>query len=236
MVKQASDDLFHAGHRERLKERLLNDTLTSDDKLELLLTYAMPRRDVRPVARALMQRFGNLYFVLSAPIEALTQVKGVGRNIALIIKLVSDLTTISYREKMKNRNNLTDTFVLQEYLRKILVQPTVEEIHVLYMDENGWLLLDEMHSRGTFDSSNVYPEQIARNALNCKARKIIFAHNHPMSDNPFSQQDIEFTEYIAKYLQVFNIDVVDHFVVTSHGTVYSLSESVWARKSSFFNK
>ena len=125
---------------------------------------------------------------------------------------------------MKNRNNLTDTFVLQEYLRKILVQPTVEEIHVLYMDANGWLLLDEMHSRGTFDTSNVYPEQIARNALNCKARKIILAHNHPSQSVYPSDNDLKMTMKLNEITKQLDIVLYDHIIVT-RDSYFSMKET-----------
>lgn len=236
MAKKAPDLLFHAGHRDRLKAKLESDKLTSAEKLELLLTYAIPRRDVRPTARALVQQFRSVYHVFNAPMDALTRVPGVGRNTALLIKLVSELMTVSYHDKLCDVQVLAEPFVLYEYLRKVLLKPTVEEVHVLYLDADKRLIHDETHSRGTFDKSNVYPDVIMRNALTFKARNVILAHNHPMSDNQFSNDDITLTQTIQNQLKFFNIDLLDHYVVTSNGTIHVLSETVWARKSSFFNK
>ena len=129
-----ADPLFHAGHRERLKEKLLDNKLTSYEKLELLLTYAIPRRDVRPVARTLLKRFRSVYCVLNATIEDLETVPGVGRNTALLIHLVHELMMISYREQMEDGDVLVDPGVIKEYCRKMLIGKSVEEFHVLYLE------------------------------------------------------------------------------------------------------
>ena len=150
-----SDPLFHAGHRERLKEKLLDDKLTSYEKLELLLTYAIPRRDVRPAARALIARFRSVYGVLHASIEDLQTVSGIGHNTALLIHLVHQLMLISHREQLSDGNVLADPNVTKEYCRKNLVGKCVEELHIMYLDTKFRLIDDETHSRGTIDQSEI---------------------------------------------------------------------------------
>lgn len=231
MIK--SDPLFHAGHRERLKEKLLDNKLTSYEKLELLLTYAIPRRDVRPVARTLLKRFRSVYCVLNATIEDLETVPGVGRNTALLIHLVHELMMISYREQMEDGDVLVDPGVIKEYCRKMLIGKSVEEFHVLYLDTKFRLIQDEMHSRGTVDESAAYPREICRRAHLLNAYAVILAHNHPQSDNSFSEPDVTLTQVIRDELAKINVAYIDHYLVASTGIVHTLSETMMLYKSSF---
>ncbi len=231
-----ADKMFYAGHRERLKQKLQDDKLTSYEKLELLLTYAIPRRDVRPLARALINQFGGVYFVLTAPYEDLVRVNGVGHNTALLIRLVSELMLVSYRERVDRGQSLLNPVVLQEYCRRLVVGKPVEEFHVLYFGNEMRLLDDELHSRGTIDYSDVYPREILRRALALNAINVVLVHNHPLSDNSFSTEDVALTEAIEKKLNEFNIGLWTHYVVTSTGIVHDIRASAWLNKSSFFYK
>lgn len=228
--------MFYAGHRERLKQKLQDDKLTSYEKLELLLTYAIPRRDVRPLARSLIQHFGGVYFVLTAPYEELVKVHGVGHNTALLIRLVGELMLVSYRERVERGQSLLNPMVLQEYCRRLVVGKSVEEFHVLYFGNEMRLLQDELHSRGTIDCSDVYPREILRRALALNALNVVLVHNHPLSNNSFSTEDIALTEAIEKKLNEFNIGLWNHYVVTSTGIVHDIRSGVWLNRSSFFEK
>ena len=235
-IMPKSDPLFHAGHRERLKEKLLDDKLTSYEKLELLLTYAIPRRDVRPAARALIARFRSVYGVLHASIEDLQTVSGIGHNTALLIHLVHQLMLISHREQLSDGNVLADPNVIKEYCRKNLVGKCVEELHIMYLDTKFRLIDDETHSRGTIDQSAAYPREICRRAHLLNASAVILAHNHPQSDNSFSSDDVMLTELIRNELAKINVAYIDHYVVTSTGTVHTLSETMLLHQSSVSNK
>lgn len=229
----ADDVLFHAGHRERLKAKLLDGKLTSYEKLELLLTFAIPRRDVRPLARSLIQKFRSVYFVFTAPIEELERVPGVGRSTAILIHLVHELMLVSYRERLADGTVLADMTFIKEYCRQLLSGKQVEEFHVMYLGKNNRLLLDDTHSVGTLDYSAAHPREIARKALSLNAISVILVHNHPMSDNGFSRQDIELTDTVAQHLRLASATVLDHLLVSGNGIVTSYRESAWANKSLF---
>lgn len=228
-----ADAVFHAGHRARLKEKLQDDKLTSYEKLELLLTYAIPRRDVRPLARSLIQKFRSVYGVFTASIDDLKSVSGVGYNTALLIHLVHELMLVSHREILTDSKILSQPDVLKEYCRQLLSGKNIEEFHVLYMGAEGRLITDEIHSHGTIDSTHVYPREIAKSAVRLNARSVILVHNHPMSDNDFSSDDIALTTDVEQMLRHFEIVLHDHLLVTSHGTVFSMREQPWLNLSLF---
>ncbi len=214
------DENFYAGHRDRLRAKFLDGQLADYEKLELLLAYAIPRRDVRPLARSLIKQFGGVYQVLSASIDDLTAVKGIGNNTAVFIKLVQQMMTINYRGQLKETPIFHNETILHNYCRIIVAGKTVEELHILYLDSNLRLVADEIHSTGTIDSSAVYPREIARRALELNARSIVMVHNHPTSNNSFSRDDIEIATLVQSVLAGLNIELYDHFVV-SNDIVYS---------------
>ena len=229
-----SDELFHHGHRERLKQKLLDGKLTGYEKLELLLTYAIPRRDVRPLARSLIQHFGSVYFVLCAPYEELIRVPGVGPAVATIIKLFHELSLVSYKERAETGDYLYDEKFVRDYCRELVSGHPKEEFHILHLDGNMRLIKHEMHNQGTFNQADVYPREVARKALSLNAVNVILVHNHPVSDNSFSSDDIETTLLVEQCLNVFGIVLVDHYVVSANGIVHSMRASPFFNKSSFF--
>ena len=229
-----TDELFHNGHRERLKQKLLDGKLTGAEKLELLLTYAIPRRDVRPLARTLIEKFGGVYFVLRAPYEELISVPGIGRSATIVIKLFHELLLDSYQERAKKGRYLSEDKFIRDFCRELVADKKVEEFHILYLDGDSRLISAEVHNRGTFNQVDIYPREVARKALSLNAISVILVHNHPVSENEFSSDDAETTSYVEKCLNMFGITLVDHFVVTSNGTVHSLRATPFLNKSSFF--
>lgn len=227
------DLLFHNGHRERLREKLLDGKLTNYEKLELLLTFAIPRRDVRPLARTLLQKFRSVYLVLNASVDELLSVPGVGRSTALLIKLVHELMLVSYRERLQDGVILQDPFVIREYCRQLLIGRKNEEVYVLLLGKDKRLIHVENHSHGDFTGSGIFPGMIGRLAINHHALSVILVHNHPMSDNEFSKQDVEATVAVEQILNNLGIELDDHFLVKSCGTVISFRERAWLNKSSF---
>ena len=215
------DENFYAGHRERLREKFLSNQLADYEKLELLLGYAIPRRDVRPLARSLVKEFGGVYQVLSASVDDLVKVKGVGRNTAIFLKLVQQMMQIGYMGQLKETPIFHDEKILHNYCRITLAGKQVEELHILYLDTNLKLIADEIHSKGTVDTSAIYPREIARRALELNARSVVMAHNHPTSVNSFSSDDVEVTQQVKKALSVLDIALYDHLLV-ANDSVYSM--------------
>ena len=223
-----NNENFYAGHRDRLRAKFLDGHLADYEKLELLLAYVIPRRDVRPLARSLVKQFGGVYQVFSASIKDLTSCKGIGHNTAIFIKLVQQMTTINYIGKLKESPVFHNETTLHNYCRIIMAGKSVEELHILYLDNNLKLITDEIHTTGTIDSSAVYPREIARRALELKARSVVMVHNHPSSDNGFSQDDIDITEHVKSVLAGLEIELYDHCVV-ANDVVYSARDSFLLR-------
>ena len=216
-----SDENFYAGHRERLREKFLSNQLADYEKLELLLGYAILRRDVRPLARSLVKEFGGVYQVLSASVDDLVKVRGLGRNTAIFLKVVQQMMQIGYKGQLKEMPVFHDEKILHNYCRITLAGKQVEELHILYLDTNLKLIADEIHTTGTVDTSAIYPREIARRALQLNARSIVMVHNHPTSINSFSSDDVAVTTQVKMILATLDITLYDHLLV-ANDSVYSM--------------
>jgi DNA repair protein RadC len=221
MPKQ--DENFHTGHRERLKAKFLDNKLTEYEQLELLLSFAIPRRDVRPIARKLIEHFGSVYYVIIAEYEDLIAVPGVGPSSALLIKLVCSLIKISHTKILGDTSVFYNQQSLEEFCRMQIAAKTDEEMHVIYLDGNFRLIEHEVHSLGSIDSSNVYINRILFKALKNSVRSVVLLHNHPTTNNMFSTQDVLITEKIQETLNNCGLELYDHYVVAS-GILYSMRE------------
>jgi len=206
---------FYSGHRDRLREKFLSGHLADYEKLELLLTYVIPRRDVRPLARGLVNKFGGVYQVLSASIDDLVSFKGIGRNTAVFIKLVHQMMQIGYKKQLNENPVFHNESILHNYCRSILCGKLVEEMHVLYLDSELKLMADDLHTIGTINASDVYPREIARRALQLNARSVVMVHNHPASGNSFSSDDKDATIKTMRVLETLGIELYDHILVTN---------------------
>lgn len=215
------DDLFHRGHRARLRQKFLDDKITNDELLELALSYVIPRRDVRPLAHKMMADFGDVFHILTAPLEKLQTYKGVGGNTAIFFKMIHRIMVNGYTACLKNQPIYRDANIIIEYFRSVLVGCSVEEFHVMYLDINMHLLADDVHSRGTVDWAAVYSREILKRALDLNASYVVLAHNHPLQDSKFSTDDVTMTDELNKILQSVGIKLYDHYLVTASGIVYS---------------
>lgn len=211
---------FRVGHRERLRQKFLDDKLTDYELLELLLSFVIPRRDVRPLARGLIDKFGSVYQVITAPIESLTDYKGVGRNTAIFIKAIHKIMIAGYKSNLDKATIFHNEKVLTNYCLLLMTGKTKEEIHIFYLDSDKRLLADDLHSIGTVDWAAAYPREILKRALELNAKSIVMLHNHPKPNTSFSMDDIELTERVRDLLSNVDIDVLDHYVV-SGDIVYS---------------
>jgi len=220
MTGDRSGDSFYAGHRQRLRQKFLDGRLADYELLELALSFVIPRRDVRLVSRALMQKFGSMYQVLTASVDDLTSVHGMGRNSAVFIKTMHRIMTVGFRDYLIKTPFFHDYTQFENYCRLEVGGKSVEEVHVLYMDGGQCLLADEVHSRGTVNESLIYPRKIIQRAIELDARSVILVHNHPTPMTSFSEEDKKVTLELMLLLNQVNITLHDHFVV-SGGTVYS---------------
>jgi DNA repair protein RadC len=207
------------GHRDRLRDRAKAafGALPDYELLELLLFRSIPRGDVKPLAKALVARFGSLAAVLAASPEALKTVKGVGDSVALDLCLVQETALRIGREKAARRTVISSWSALLDYVRLALGNEPREQFRVIFLDKKNQLILDEIMNQGTVDHAPVYPREVMRRALEVSAASLILVHNHPSGDPTPSAADVDMTRQIVNAARTLNITIHDHLVVGRYG-------------------
>ncbi|MER9021201.1 DNA repair protein RadC [Mesorhizobium sp. M0815] len=215
----AADKPHYLGHRDRLRERFAAgpNTLPDYELLELLLFRLIPRADTKPVAKALLARFGTLAEVLGAPVERLQEVKGIGPAVALDLKVVAATAQRMARGKIAGRELLSTWTQVLEYCRSVMAFEEREQFRILFLDKKNALIADEVQQVGTVDHTPVYPREVVRRALELSATAIILAHNHPSGDPTPSRADIEMTKLIIETAKPLGIAVHDHIIIGRKG-------------------
>ena len=182
-----SQDNGASGHRERLRARFLKggaEAMPDYELLELALFAAIPRRDTKPLAKALLRRFGSFAEVIAAPRERLLEIEGVGMSVANHLKIVEAAAQRLTKTKVMGRPALSSWSALLDYCTAAMARSEKEEFRVLFLDRKNHLIADEVQNRGTVDHTSVYPREIIKRALELGASSIILVHNHPT--RPFS--------------------------------------------------
>jgi DNA repair protein RadC len=185
--------------------------------LELALFAALPRKDTKPLAKALLKRFGSFAEVIAAPRERLLEVEGVGISVAAQLKIVEAAAHRLARTRVIGQPALSSWAALLDYCTAAMARGTKEEFRVLFLDRKNVLIADEVQSRGTVDHTPVYPREIVKRALELSASAIILVHNHPSGDPTPSKADIEMTRDIARAAQALGITIHDHLVIGRKG-------------------
>jgi DNA repair protein RadC len=210
----------HLGHRERLRARARAGglgALPDYELLELCLYRSIPRADVKPLAKALLARFGGLAGVLSAPLQDLKAMPGVGAAVALDLKLMHEATLRIGKGHVAKRTVISSWSALLAYVKAALAHEPREQFRVLFLDKKNRLIADEMLGQGTVDHAPVYPREVARRSLELSASAVILVHNHPSGDPQPSAPDVDMTRQIVKALEALKIAVHDHLVVGRDG-------------------
>jgi DNA repair protein RadC len=210
----------YLGHRDRLRHRARRGglpALPDYELLELFLYRSIPRADVKPLAKRLLARFGGLTGVLSAPLEDLRTLPGVGEAVALDLKLMQEAALRMGRETLAKRPLISSWSALLAYIRTGLAHEPREQFRVLFLDKKNQLIADEMLGRGTVDHAPVYPREVARRALELSASALILLHNHPSGDPAPSAADIDMTRQLVEAVKVLGIAIHDHLVVGRDG-------------------
>jgi DNA repair protein RadC len=207
------------GHRERLRERALKslDAVPDYELLELFLFRTFPRGDIKPVAKALLTRFGSLGAVATASVEDLRTVPGIGEQAALDLKLLGEVTLRVGRETIRKRTVIGSWSALLAYVKIALANEPREQFRVLFLDNKNQLILDEIQNRGTVDHAPVYAREVMRRALELSASSVILVHNHPSGDPTPSGADITMTREVVDAGRALKISVHDHLVVGREG-------------------
>lgn len=210
----------YLGHRERLREKYRDhgDTSLADyEILELLLFRSIPRRDTKPLAKALLARFGSLAGVFGAPIALLQEVKGIGENVALDLKLVATVGQRILRSELREKQVLSSWSSVIDYCHAAMAYESREQFRILFLDKRNALIADEIQGKGTVDHTPVYPREVVRRALELSATAMILVHNHPSGDPTPSRADIDMTKTIVDTAKPLGITVHDHIIIGKDG-------------------
>ena len=206
----------HLGHRERMRQKLLTagpEALLDHELMEMVLFLALPRQDTKPVARALLARFGSFANAIAAPVTELRKVEGIKDAGAAALKTVQAAALRLVRAEVQAQPLLNSWDRLIGYLTASIARAPVEEVHVLFLDARNRLLADEVQGRGTVNHTPVYPREVVRRALELQATALILVHNHPSGDPTPSRADIEMTAEIKVAAAVFGIVLHDHLII-----------------------
>ena len=206
----------NAGHRERLRQRFLKAGaagVQDYELLELILFRALPRRDVKPLAKQLLEVFGSFVDVLSAPVERLTEVKGISEAAAVELKIVQASAIKLTQDNVLGRHVITSWSDLLAYCRAAIAGEQIEQFRILFLDNKNTLIADEKQQTGTVNHTPVYPREVVKRALVLNASSVILVHNHPSGDPTPSRADIDMTNQIVAAAHPLGVKVHDHLVI-----------------------
>jgi len=219
-VVKKSDPSDAAGHRSRLRARFLKsgpDALPDYEMLELLLFQAQPRRDMKPLAKQLLKKFGSFSAVISADAAALQEIDGAGEAVVITLKTVQAAALRLSREDIMDQPVLSNWNKLIAYCRAAMGHQKNEQFRILFLNRQNILIADEVQQTGTVDHTPVYPREVVKRALELGATAVIMVHNHPSGDPTPSRADIDMTKEVADAGAKLGIVLHDHLIMTKVG-------------------
>jgi DNA repair protein RadC len=210
----------YLGHRERLRKRFREggpDALPDYELLELVLFRAMPRRDTKPLAKAILARFGTFAEAMNAPQDLLKEVPGLGEAAATEIKLIRAAALRLVQGEVLERPVLSSWQQVLDYCRAAMGFEAKEQFRILFLDKRNQMIADEVQQQGTVDHTPVYVREVVKRALELSATAIVLVHNHPSGDPTPSRADIEMTKQIVDAAKPLGVVVHDHIIVGKQG-------------------
>ncbi len=207
---------YVSDHRKRLRDRFVTGgaaALPDYEMLELVLFRAIPRQDVKPLARRLIDSFGDFNRVIAAPIGQLRKIAGVGDAVMMELKIVEAAAQRMARARVMQRPVISSWAAILDYCHTVMAHREVEQFRVLYLDRKNVLIADEEQARGTVDHVPVYPREIVKRALELNASALILVHNHPSGDPTPSEADIGMTAQVDAAAQALGLVVHDHLII-----------------------
>ncbi|MFN3655984.1 MAG: RadC family protein [Pseudolabrys sp.] len=224
-IDEAGDGLAESaphyhGHRERLRARFRAagpESVSDYELLELLLFRAIPQRDVKPLAKQLIAKFGSFAEVVAAPRARLKEAKGVGDAVADELMIVQAAASRLARGQVQKRPVLSSWSSVIDYCRTAMAYADKEQFRLLFLDKRNQLIADELQQTGTVDHTPVYPREVVKRALELSATALILVHNHPSGDPTPSRADIQMTQAIVDVAKPLGIAVHDHIIVGKEG-------------------
>jgi DNA repair protein RadC len=221
MADIADDEEHHGvGHRSRLRKRLFDqrgESLQDYEVVEYLLAVAIPRKDMKPLAKQLLAHYGGLSALLTADPQNIAQQPGMGETSTAALKIVQVAALRLLSEPVRAQPVLASWQSLLDYLRADMAHLTIERVRTLYLNSKNMLIRDEVSSEGSVDQAAIYTREIVRRAMDLGAAAIILVHNHPSGDSAPSRQDIAMTRDIADAAKKFGISVHDHIIIGKDG-------------------
>lgn len=217
----------YLGHRERLRNKLLShggESLADYELLELILMMALPRCDVKPLAKTLLNRFGSFAGVMNATPEELMQIKGIKETTAATLKIIPTACERLLKQEISNTSVLNSFDKIKDYCYLKLAHKYNERFHILFLNLKYHLIAAEEHQHGTINHTPVYPREILARALALNASAVILVHNHPSGDPKPSETDIKLTDELRKILKISDITVYDHIIIGKQG-IYSFRKN-----------
>jgi DNA repair protein RadC len=208
------------GHRQRLRQRFLDagsEALSDYELIELILFRAIPQRDVKPLAKELIERFGSFGEVVAAPPQRLAEIKGLGEAAIAELKIVHAAASRLARGEVKKRPALSSWASVLDYCRTAQAFAEKEQFRILFLDKRNHLIADEVQQTGTVDHTPVYPREVVKRALELSATAVVLVHNHPSGDPTPSRADIDMTRAIIDVARPLGIAVHDHIIVGKDG-------------------
>lgn len=220
-----NDEPDYLGHRERLRRRFLlggGRDMPDYELLELLLTIAIPRRDVKPLAKELIRKFGSFAEVVNAPLEELMLVKGVKENTAAVLRIVRECSVRSSWQSLRGMDApvISDFDAMVDYYRSAMAYQTVEEFRIIFLNSKLYVIGEEIQQRGTVDQVAIHPREVIKSAMMHGASAMILVHNHPSGIVTPSKADMEITKRIKEAAEAVSIRLFDHLII-SKSSVYS---------------
>lgn len=219
-LAQKADKKHYHGHRDRLRTRFVQggaDALADYELLELVLFMAIPRRDVKPLAKALLDQFGGLPQLMAASHHELTQFDGISENTATAIKAINAISLRTVKQEIMRKPILNNWTRLMDYCHAVMAHEKREHFRILFMNKKNELIADEVQGSGTVDHTPAYPREIMKRALELGATAMILLHNHPSGDPKPSQADIDLTRAVIRAAETFNIVIHDHVIISKSG-------------------
>jgi DNA repair protein RadC len=214
------DTDHRSGHRQRLKDRFVNggpEALPDYELLELVLFNAISRRDTKPMAKRLIERFGSFAEAVNAPPERLREVEGIGDSAIVQLKLVRAAALRLMQGNIMQRPVLTSWTAVVDYCRAAMGFEAQEQFRILFLDKKNRLIADEVQQRGTVDHTPVYVREVVKRALELSASAIILVHNHPSGDPTPSRADIDMPKQIVDAAKPLGVAIHDHIIVGRQG-------------------
>lgn len=218
----------YLGHRKRLRERFIlgeGKDMPDYELLELLLMIAIPRRDVKPIAKRLIKKFGSFAEVINASIEDLQQIEGIKETSATILKIVK---AAALRMSWQNLSSsdapvISNWDTMVDYCRSSMGYLDIEEFHIIFLNSKLQVIGEEVQQRGTINQVAIHPREVIKSAINKGATAIILAHNHPSGDVTPSRADLQVTKQINEAANLVNIKLIDHLII-SKNLVYGFKD------------